>query len=176
MEPRVRSACTSAGGELRVDEDAAAVERVRVLRDVRDLDVVAGLTELLRDLGVDVVLGAAGGRLVERAAVLVVAVLLRGPHQRLLLGGHLKDLGVQSLDHRVRGRRLLVNDVLGLAGQLVVEVVARREAAVRLRWGHLHCSHETHTIFQIVTVLEISFGPQGPKSALEATQGGTYLV
>ena len=48
----------SAAGEFWVGEDSAAVERIRVFRDIGDLDVVLCFTKSLHDLGVNIVLGS----------------------------------------------------------------------------------------------------------------------
>ena len=72
---------SSAAGELWVDKDTATVERIGVLRDVGDLDVVLGLSQSLCDLWVDVVLGAALRRLVQVLALVRVSVLLALPHE-----------------------------------------------------------------------------------------------
>ena len=75
------SARSSAAGELWVDEDAATVERIGILRDVGDLDVVLGLSQSLCDLWVDVVLGTALRRLVQVLALVRISVLLALPHE-----------------------------------------------------------------------------------------------
>jgi len=85
---------------------------------------VLARSELLHDLRVDVVLGLPVGGLVKVTALLLVSVLLRGPNLGVLLGGHFKRSGVKSLKSEVGFTGgLLCDFILGVVGELVVEVV-----------------------------------------------------
>lgn len=106
-----RPAC-SAAGELGVGENSAAVESVRVLRDIRDVQVILGLAETLSDLRIDVVLRLSLSRIVELLALVGIPVLLALPHEGRLLGRHFEHGWVKRLDHGVARRSLLGDDFL----------------------------------------------------------------
>ena len=82
-----------------------------------------GLSELLSDLGIDVVLRASLRCHVQVLTLIRVAILLALPHERLFLGGDFEDRRVKRLDNRVRKGSLLVDNLLTVGGHLVVETV-----------------------------------------------------
>ena len=151
----------SATGEFRVGEDATAVEGVRVLRNVRHLDVVLGFAQLLGNLGVNVVLCVPLSSRVEVLSLVGVSVLLARPHHGVLLSGDLEDGWVEGLNHWVGDLSLLIDHFLGLCRQLVVKDGARLKVSrcgLCLHWTE----NQTHRF--------INFG------AFETDRKPTYLA
>ncbi len=106
----------SAGWEFGVGEDSSAVQGVRVLRNVGDLDIMLGLTQFLHNLRVDIVLHASLGGIAQVFALVGITILLALPHERLFLRSHFEHGWVKRFNHRVWNCSLLVADwIFGLA-------------------------------------------------------------
>ena len=72
-------------------------------------------------------------RVVQLSSLVSISILLALPHERGLFGGDLEYLWVKRLDDRVADSSLLVDNLLGIGGHLVIEAVACLEVARDVR-------------------------------------------